>query len=89
MLLIKPFIKTHNLFIDDDIILRMSDICMDIFVFESRFKSNTKLEGIVENEYLHGKLEIIEVYKKILNLIKYILTKKDLTYKIELNDVYL
>ncbi|MCK5168871.1 MAG: hypothetical protein KAQ75_03245 [Bacteroidales bacterium] len=72
---IERVLSAHSLHIDDDIIQKISNPCLDIKALETRHKTNLLYDELIESTNsertgVFGLNEITKIYENLLTLIK-------------------
>jgi len=86
---IEKILAVHSLYIDDKLILKISDLCSDIRAQELKYIINLEYDELLEKTNskrngIFGVNELPTIYEKILLLIKEISTLKYFEYQIDI-----
>jgi hypothetical protein len=85
---IERILAVHSLHIDDTIIHKISDLCLEIKAFETSYKVNLDYDELLEKtnterEGIMGLNDLPKIYTNLLHLIKDLITLDYFEYKIE------
>jgi len=85
---IERVLTVHSLHIDDDFILKISNLCLDIKALETKFKTNLIYDELLketnsERKGVFGIHELTKIYENLLTLIKDLINLKYFEYNIE------
>lgn len=88
---IERILSAHSLYMDDEIILKISNLCFDIKSFETKFKTNLIYDELIEatssnRNGVFGINELPMIYENTLTLIKDLISLGDFSYKFETNN---
>jgi hypothetical protein len=85
---IETLLTAHSLYLDDDLALRISDLCSDLRGQEINFLVNYEYQDLLEKTQkkrtgVFGVGELFEIYEKILLLIRDLTKLKNFEYTID------
>jgi hypothetical protein len=85
---IEKSISIHSLYIDDEIIQRISELCSDIREYELKYIMNIEFHDLLEKTQtkrtgIFGLNELPDIYEKTLYLIRDLIQLKYFEYRIE------
>jgi hypothetical protein len=88
---IERILSVHSLHIDDIIIQKISNLCIDIKALETRFKDNIIYDGLLkstgsEREGIFGLNELPKIYESLLYLIEELISLEYFEYEIKKAD---
>jgi hypothetical protein len=85
---IERILTVHSLHMDDEIIMKISNLCFDIKSFESDYKNNLAYDELLESSGserygVFGKNQLPKIYDNLLLLTKELISLNYFEYKIE------
>lgn len=86
---IERILTNHSLYISEDVILKTSDLCLEIRDQEIKYKINLVYDQLLidTNEVRNGVFgygELTSIYKKVFNLLKQLVSLHYFEYSVEL-----
>lgn len=85
---IERILTVHSIHLDDDFVQKISNLCLDIKVLETDYKSNLLYNELLEETNsekngIFGLNELPKIYKNLLSLIKELISLDYFEYEIE------